>query len=89
MIQPILNQVVFKPLPSEEFTDGGLFIPLNAREINNKGTIVAVGNGTDKTPMRLKVGMTVFRTKSWGEGIISDNELYFLMDEKAIIAIEE
>lgn len=87
-MNPILSQVVFKPFPSEVITESGFVVPENCREINNKGTIVAVGNGTAKKPMRLKVGDVVHRTKDWGEGIIKDGELYFLMDEAAIIAKE-
>lgn len=87
-MQPILNQVVFKPFPSDEITESGFYVPENAREINNKGTIVAVGNGTKNKPMRLKVGEVVYRTKDWGEGFILDGQVYFLMDEKAIIAKE-
>lgn len=87
-MKPTLSQILFKPLPSEEYSEAGLLIPETAREVNNKGTIVAVGNGTKKNPMRLKVGMVAHRVKDWGEPIIKDNELYFLMDERAIIAIE-
>ncbi|MES2382401.1 MAG: co-chaperone GroES family protein [Bacteroidota bacterium] len=87
-MKPILNQIIFKPLPSDELTEGGLFVPENCREINNKGTIVNVGEGTKNKPMRLKEGITVHRVKDWGLGFTINNELYFLMDESAIIAIE-
>lgn len=82
------NQVLFRPLPSEEYTPNGLFVPENARSISNKGTIVSVGSGTKKTPMRLKEGLTVHRVKDWGEPIEVDGVLHFIMDERAIIAIE-
>lgn len=87
-MQPILNQIIFKPFPSNETTVGGIIVPDSAKEINNKGTIVAVGNGTKKTPMRLKVGQVGYRVLNWGDGFTLDGELYFLMDQKAIIASE-
>lgn len=87
-MQLVKNQILFKPFPSEEKTLSGLFVPETAREINNKGTIAIVGNGTIKKPMKLKVGQTAFRVKDWGEGIIVDNELYFIMEQDAILAIE-
>ena len=87
-MKPVKSQVVFKPFPSPEKTESGIFVPENARPINNRGTIVAVGNGTKENPMRLKVDDVVYRTKDWGEGFIMNNEIYFLMDEKAIIAKE-
>lgn len=87
-MQPLRNEILFKPLPSKDTTDSGLFVPENCRKISNKGTIVAVGNGTVKNPMRLKIGMIAHRVQNWGEPVIIDNELHFLMDEKAIIAVE-
>lgn len=85
---PILSQVIFKPFPSEEITESGFIVPENAREINNKGTIVSVGKGIPNKPMRLKEGDICYRTKDWGLGFTMNNEIYFLMDEAAIIAIE-
>lgn len=85
---PIKNQIVFKPLPSEEKSDSGFYIPENARAVNNKGVIVKVGEGTTKNPMRLKEGVIAYRTKDWGEPFFENNELFFLMDENAILATE-
>lgn len=87
-MQPIKNNVLFKPFPSNEVSSTGLIIPENIREINNKGTVVKVGNGTAARPMRLKEGMIGYRVKDWGTEIIIDNELYFLMDEQAILSTE-
>lgn len=87
-MNPIRTQIVFKPLPSDEKSDSGFFIPENARSINNKGIIVKVGAGTSKTPMRLKEGVVAYRVKDWGEPFIEKDELYFLMDESAILATE-
>lgn len=87
-MKPILNQIIFKPFPSEEITESGFYVPENARQINNKGTIVSVGEGTKKRPMRLKEGMVGYRVKDWGLGFNMNGEIYFLMDEAAIIAIE-
>lgn len=87
-MKPVLSQVLFKPFPSEDVTESGLFIPENARSISNKGTIVATGNGTKDKPMRLKVDDVVYRTKDWGTGFTLDGEIYFLMDEAAIIALD-
>lgn len=87
-MQPILNQILFKPLPPKELSEGGLFVPDAFKAIRDKGTIVAVGNGTAKKPMHLKEGMVGYRVKGWGQEVVIDGELYFLMDEAAIIATE-
>jgi co-chaperonin GroES (HSP10) len=86
---PVLNQILFKPFPSEEVSKGGILVAEAFREVSNKGTIVSVGNGTAKRPMKLKVGIVGYRVKDWGTEIMVDNELHFLMDDKSIIAIEE
>lgn len=86
---PIRNQILFKPHPSEEVSLGGIYVPENAREVNNKGTIVKVGNGISGRPMALVPGTVGYRVKDWGTEIMIDGELHFLMDDKAIIAIEE
>ncbi len=85
---PIRNEILFKPFPSDEFSMGGIFVPLSAREISDRGTIIKTGRGTEKKPMKLKVGMIAHRVKNWGQEVIIDNELYFLMDASAILAVE-
>jgi co-chaperonin GroES (HSP10) len=77
------NKILFKPYPSPEFSLAGLFIPLNAREVNNKGTIVAVGPKVKG----LKEGDVVFRVKDWSEdSLIIEGETHYIMDDKAILA---
>ena len=85
---PVLSEILFKPLPSDEISEGGLFIPETARAISDKGIIVKVGNGTSRKPMKLKEGMIGYRGKGWGQEIMIDGQLHFLMDEGAILAIE-
>lgn len=85
---PVKSQILFKPLPSAETTENGLFVPENVREVNDKGIVVKVGAGTKERPMRLKEGTIAHRVHLWGEPIMIDGELFYMMDEKAIIAIE-
>lgn len=82
------NKILFRPLPSNEVSQAGLYIPENAREISNKGIIVKTGAGTDKKLMRLKEGTVAYRVKDWGNEVEIEGQLHFIMDEKAIIAIE-
>jgi len=84
MIQPIRKQILFKPNPSKEITDGGLFIPDSCKTPSDKGEIKAVGNLVTK----LKVGQTGYRVKAWGQEIMEDGVLFFIMDEDAILAID-
>ena len=82
------NKILFRPLPSNEVSQAGLYIPENAREISNKGIIVKTGAGTDKKLMRLKEGTVAYRVKDWGNEVEIDGQLHFIMDEQAIIATE-
>ena len=87
-MKPVLSQVLFKPFPSPEQTESGIFVPENARPISNKGTIVAVGNGTKEYPMRLKVGDVAYRTKLWGTEVVEKGAIYFIMTEDSFLAVD-
>lgn len=85
---PIRTQILFKPFPPDEVTDGGLFIPESARKISNKGEIVQVGGGTKDRPMKMKPGMKAYRVQDWGEGVLIGGELHYLMDMDSVLALE-
>ncbi|NBU53772.1 MAG: co-chaperone GroES [Alphaproteobacteria bacterium] len=87
-VTPVKSQILFKPLKSPEVSESGLFIPENARAVNNVGKIVAVGKGTKEKPMKLKAGQIAHRVQGWGTEVLVNGELHFLMDEAAIIALE-
>lgn len=82
MIQPIRKQILFRPHPSDEISEGGIFVPLSARKPSNKGEITAVGRLVTKC----KAGQEAFRVKDWGQEIMENGVLYYLMDEDSILA---
>jgi chaperonin GroES len=86
-MRPIKNNILFKPLPPPD-TIKGIFVPESCREQRDKGTIVAVGEGTRKKPMLLKEGMTGYRVHGWGTEVIIGGEIHYLMDADAILSIE-
>lgn len=88
MIQPVLHNVLVKPFKGSEISEGGLFIPDSIRKPSNRVEIVAVGNGTPKRPMKLKLNTIGYRVKDWGEPIEIDGELHYIMNEAAIIALQ-
>lgn len=87
-MQTVGNQILFKPFPSDEISESGLIIPENARAISDRGMIAQVGFGSPNRPMKLKEGQTAHRVHQWGEPVLVNNELHFIMDAKAIIAVE-
>ena len=88
MIQPIRNQVLVRPFPSDEVSAGGIFVPDSARKPSNKVTIVSVGKGSKDRPMKLKPGSTGYRAFELGLSIMIDGQLHYIMDMDAIIAQE-
>ncbi len=87
MIQPIRNQVLVKPFPSDEISEGGIYVPDSVKKPSNKVTIIKTGNGTKEKPMRLKSGDVGHRVKDWGLEMLIEGELYYVMDSDAIIAL--
>lgn len=87
-MKPIRTQILAKPYPSDEISEGGIFVPESARTPSNKLKIVAVGNGTKDKPMKLRAGQTGYRVKDWGCEVLVNGELHFIMDQDAILAVE-
>lgn len=89
MIKPIRNTILFKPFLGDEISEGGIIVPDNVRGESDKGIIVKVGNGTKIRPMLLKAGEIGHRVHLWGEEIMVNGEKFYLMEDSAIIAIED
>lgn len=87
MVQPIRSNVLVKPFKGEEFSAGGIIVPDAFVKESDKVTIVAVGNGTKDRPMKLKAGQIAYRVQAWGDPIEDNGELFYLMDDKAILAL--
>ncbi len=86
-MQPIRNEILFKPdVPHE--TINGIYVPDSCKEVRDRGTIIAVGHGTAKQPMTLRVGQVGHRVHLWGTEVIIDGETHYLMDMQAILAVE-
>ncbi|MCL4509783.1 MAG: co-chaperone GroES [Bacteroidetes bacterium] len=91
-IKPLADRVVVKPLPADDKTKGGLFVPDTAKERPQQGEIVAVGPGrvTDdgkKIPIDVKVGDKILYGKYSGTEVNYDGEEYLIMRESDIFAI--
>ena len=87
-MKPIRNNVLVKPFPPSEQSEGGIFVPLSVRKENNRGTVIAVGNGTKGRPMQFRPGQVVYRVKDWGTPVEIQGENHYLMDDSAILATE-
>ena len=91
-IKPLADRVVVKPLPAEDKTKGGLFVPDTAKERPQQGEVVAVGPGrvTDdgkKIPAEVKVGDKILYGKYTGTEVDYEGTEYLIMHESDIFAI--
>jgi chaperonin GroES len=86
-IKPLADRVLVQPAPAEEKTSGGIIIPDTAKEKPQKGTVIAVGEGTKDNPVTLKVGDNVLYGKYAGTELSFDGEDYLIMRESDIYAV--
>ncbi|EHQ42157.1 MULTISPECIES: co-chaperone GroES [Myroides] len=86
-IKPLADRVLIEPQPAETKTASGLFIPDTAKEKPQKGTVVAVGNGTKDHNMTVQVGDTVLYGKYAGTELKLEGKDYLIMREDDILAI--
>ena len=86
-IKPLADRVLIEPLQAETTTASGLIIPDSAKEKQQKGTVIAVGNGTKDEPLIVKVGDKVLFGKYAGTEIVVDGTEYLIMRESDILAI--
>ena len=87
-MQPIRNNILVKPYPSDNESEGGIIVPDSIKKDSNKMYVVAVGKGTKDRKMQFKPGQTVYRVNSWGEPVDIHGERHYIMDQNAIIAKE-
>jgi chaperonin GroES len=83
---PIKDNVLVKPFPSDNISSGGIIVSDAHKETSNKMYVVAVGNGTSKSPMKFKEGDVVFRIKDCGDEILINGEKHFLVKAHWLIA---
>ena len=86
-IKPLADRVLVEPKEAETKTASGLFIPDNAKEKPQEGTVLAVGPGKKDEPMEVKVGDTVLYGKYAGTEFHLDGKDYMIMRENDVIAV--
>jgi chaperonin GroES len=86
-IKPLADRVLVQPAPAEEKTSGGIIIPDTAKEKPQKGTVIAIGEGTKDNPVTLKPGDNVLYGKYAGTELSFDGEDYLIMRESDIYAV--
>ncbi len=86
-IKPLADRVLIEPKAAEEKTASGIIIPETAKEKPQKGTVIAVGPGTEEEKMEVKKGDIVLYGKYSGTELSIDGKDYLIMKQSEILAI--
>ena len=86
-IKPLADRVLIEPAEAETTTVSGIIIPDTAQEKPQKGTVVAVGNGTKDHQMSVKIGDKVLYGKYSGTELKFEGSDYLMMRESDLLAI--
>ena len=94
-IKPLSDHILIEPLPFEEKTKAGIFLPESAdKERPEQGKIIAVGPGKKDDdgkiiPLSVKPGDKVLFTKYSPNEIKIEGKEYLIAREEDILAIIE
>lgn len=91
-LMPLGERILVKPLPQEEQTRGGIYLPDTAKEKPMQGEVIAVGSGRlledgKLIPIEVKVGERVLYGKYSGTEIKIEGEEYLIVKESEILAV--
>ena len=84
---PLGDRVVLKQLKAEETTKSGIVLPGQAKEKPQQAEVVAVGPGTEKVKMEVKVGDQVIYSKYAGTDVKLEDEEFIVVKREDILAI--
>jgi chaperonin GroES len=86
-VRPLADRVLIEPNAAEEKTASGIIIPETAKEKPQKGTVIAVGPGTEDEKMEVKKGDVVLYGKYSGTELTIEGKDYLIMKQSEILAV--
>jgi len=91
-IEPLFDNVLIKPLQSEDVLPSGIVLPDSAKEKPQVGAVMAVGPGVtdDKgnhVKMVVKVGDKIMYKKWGGQEVKVEGSEWMLVEQKDILAV--
>lgn len=92
-LKPILDRVFIKPIPDDEKTSGGLYIPNQAKEKPQRGEVIAVGPGRvnintgELEPMSVAPGDRVLYNNFSGLIVTYKGEDFLMMNDTDLLAV--
>jgi len=94
-IRPLDDRIVVEPVEAEEKTAGGIVLPDTAKEKQQKGKVVAIGQGKllddgKRAPMSVKKGDIILYAKYGGTEIkVESKDLLILRESDVLAKIEK
>lgn len=88
-IKPLADRVLLKSVEAEETTKSGIILAASAQEKPEMSEVVAVGPGTEETPMTVKAGDKVIISKYSGTQVKLDGVEYTITSVKDVLAVVE
>lgn len=91
---PLHDRILVKRIEEKEAVKGGIIIPDSAKEKQQEGVVVAVGNGRKTEdgniiPLDVKTGDRVLFGKYSGGEIKIDNEEFLILKEEEVLGVVE
>ena len=88
-LKPLADRVLLKEEKAETTTKSGILLPESAQEKTQTAKVEAVGPGTEKEKITVKVGDRVMYDKYSGVQVKMDGEDYLIVKNSDIIAVVE
>ena len=88
-LKPLFDRVVLQMTEMEETTKSGIILSGASKEKPQVAKVVAVGPGTEESPMTVKVGDKVITALYAGSTVKLDGEEYLIVKQDEILAIVE
>lgn len=94
MLKPVQDKVIVKVKKDEEKTSGGIYLPDTAQQKQQKGKVIAVGEGKlldngKKVVPEVKKGDAVIFSKYGGTEVKYKGEEYLILDSNDVLAVVE
>jgi chaperonin GroES len=91
---PLHDRILIKRIEEKETARGGIIIPDSAKEKQQEGEVIAVGNGKKTEegkilPLDVKAGDRILFGKYSGSEIKVDNEDFLILKEEEVLGIIE
>ena len=91
---PLHDRILIKRIEEKETAKGGIIIPDSAKEKQQEGEVIAVGNGRKTEdgkviPLDVKAGDRILFGKYSGTEINVDSEEFLILKEEEVLGIIE